>query len=278
MAIIDLFKNFQLAYSEINMLKNLSKSAQDRLDAAFKRILVLFKNSEEDVIREISYEDIVKLSKGDFGSCLFWVPGANEHREHPLDAVINYTAEQYPEMLSLPSVVIFLIYIAENFSNTDLLLQDINKVKHQYPDIEFHFIVKRDLKIIDNCLKGGFAIKYELTREDVSEKDFQLDGVSSNDMAGFVRKIIEIYVKRHPGITLTQLQKDLRELHEGSKWSFVEEKKKIQRLVENGKRVTYTLSEPGRLEDGTEYVVYGNLYRRTHLPLIIEFAKAHNIL
>lgn len=277
MEIFELFNQYRDAEKEWEMLEELRDSAVIRTENAFKRISELFEDSQDDVYRAIPQSKVLSLYESDPESNVYWVKGANVSFDHPLLTVMVDLKKRHPKLFEDPARIIIEVLVAGNFSKTDQLLNDIKSVKPLFKSSEVYMVVKRDRSIMDSMLKGGVALKLEYN-SGTDKDEIILEGVSSNDMARFVRKVISLYVKSKPGITLSKLQYALHFLHRGSKWAFVESKEKIKALKDNGERVTYNLNEPGRLEDGTEYVVYSNLYKRKHLPLIIEFAKAHSIL
>ena len=277
MEIFELYNQYRDAEKEWEMLEELRESAVVRTENAFKRISELFEDSQNDIYRTIPQSEVLKLYESDPESNVYWIKGADVSFDHPFLKVMDDLKQRHPKLFEEPARIIIEVLVAGNFSKTDQLLNDIKSAKSYFNGQEVYVVVKRDSSIMDSKLKGGVALKLEY-ESDTDKDEIVLDGVSSNDMARFVRKVISLYVKSKPGISLSRLQYDLRFLHRGSKWAFVESKEKIKALKDNDERVLYTFAEAGVLDNGEEYVVYNQLLRRKHLPLIIEFAKTHSIL
>lgn len=277
MGIFDLFCQYSKVEKEWEMLEELRDSAIIRTEHAFKKISMFFEDSEDDVYRDIPQSKVLNLYEADPESNVYWIKGADVSFDHPFLKVMDDLKQRHPKLFEEPARIIIEVLVAGNFSKADQLLNDIKSAKSYFNSQEVYIVIKRDSSIMDSKLKGGVALKLE-NELDLSEGEIILDGVPSSDMANFVRKVISIYVKNNPEITLSKLQYDLRHLHSGSKWNFVEDKERIKALRDSGKRVYYSFKEIGKLPNGEEYVVYKELLTRKHLPLIIEFAKANNIL
>ena len=133
--------------------------------------------------------------------------------------------------------------------------------------LDVRFNVNIDIEQEGELFIGGMLIQfYPEENEPLKDIDFQaviekrdeltLNGVSSNDMANFIREIIAEFVRKRPGITLPELQRALSSIYDGYKFQFVEEKEKIKTLAGNGENLYYSLAYANKLDDGTEYVVY----------------------
>lgn len=280
MGIFDLFCQYRKVEKEWEMLEELRDSAIIRTEHAFKKISMFFEDSEDDVYRDIPQSKVLNLYEADPESNVYWIKSTEETYEdydYLFQIAIRELRKRYPSLFEDPARIIIEVTVGSQFTEINKLLQDIKKVKSLFKSSEVYVVVKRDRTIHDATLRGGIVLKLE-NEVDLSQGEIFLDGVPSSDMANFVRKVISIYVENNPEITLSKLQYDLRHLHSGSKWNFVEDKERIKALKDNGKRVYYSFKEIGKLPNGEEYVVYKELLTRKHLPLIIEFAKANNIL
>lgn len=278
MKIFDLYYQYSDADKEWTMLEKLRDAAIMRTEQAFKRISEVFLDGAEDIYRDLTQSKILSLYESDPESNVYWVKGTSIDivPDHQFLIVVHDLKKRHPKLFVEPARIVIEVLVDSNYPQ-DHLLGDIRSAKSLFDSSEVYVVVKRDMNCQDKGIQGGVAIKLEYA-PDKENDEMVLEGVSSNDMASFIRKVISVYVEHNPDITLSRLQYDLRRLHSGSKWEFVESKEKIQQLKDKGERVYYSFKEIGKLPNGEEYVVYKELLRRKHLPLIIEFAKEHNIL
>ena len=288
MSIYDLYLKYNEGEKEISMLYSLLDKAQTRVDKAFTDIYHCFDDSSDDVWRDISQKDVLTFCESDSEPNVFWVKSVYEGADHPLTLSLADLKERQPDLFTVSDTIVIEVIVADNFNKIEQLKDDIKQGKNLFSSNDVHFVVKRDKTISDSCFKGGFAFQFELgsieitSDDDTSSSDQETDevvlnGISSNDMVNFIREVVKQYIKQNPGITLSELQKAFAPIYNGRIYKFVEEKSLIEQLAKIGD-VYHSLAYSGKLDDGTDYVIYKELLSYRHLPKVIEFAKKHGII
>lgn len=290
----ELYKDFVLSSQEMDTLKSLFKLAKKRYENSAHAIAnsfihrgdssIVFSIDEIQISEYLKKMPICKIAR---------VPGAKEVVKQPLYFCLKYLKEQSPEFFTGGGEIAITTTVQKDFDRIEELKNDawesLSLFDSRPNDVKINIYI--DENIEGKLFMGGMLLKFikELGNDDVAEPmdeitiscktpKIVINRVPSHDMVNFIREVIKEYVKRHPGITLKQLQQDLSFMHNGPMFKFVEEKSKIKKLSEENKRVYFSFNFTGKLDDGTEYVIYNQLNRNNELPKIIEFAKRHGII
>lgn len=288
MSIFDLYLNYSESQKDASMLETLLEKAQSRVNEAFTNIYHCFNESSDDVWRDISQKEVLKYCELDPESEVFWIKGVYEGADHPLTISLADLKGRQPDFFTVSDTIVIEVIVADNFNKIEQLKYDIKQGKDLFLSNNVHFVVKRDKNISDYCYKGGIAIQFEFGSNEIPREDDNscttpetdevvLNGISSKDMVNFIREVVKEYIKQNPGITLSELQKAFAPIYNGRIYKFVEEKALIEELAKIGD-VYHSLAYSGKLDDGTEYVIYKELLSYRHLPKVIEFAKKHHLL
>ena len=275
---------------ERRYLNSLIDNVNERYDEIKEDIASAFiRDLDSDITFQVNQHDVYNALDSDSASefKIYRIPGCRKSIGHPLLRSIQYLKEHNPQIFTTYSVVLIQVTVGKNFDREEELKQDIEECKKLFNTDSAYIRInaKFDQTNEDNLYLGGILIQLLPNKTKIAEaqrqeeqEEYIIDGVSSKDMLNFIRKVISSYVKLHPGITLPELQKALNRIHNGRKYKFVEDKNKIEDLMMTDSRRTFSFTDLGTLDDGTEYVVYRNLYSYKHLRKAIKFAKDHNII
>ena len=286
-----LHKDFTTSYQETEALKSLLVIATERHDDWLRSIAHEFADNSGTSIIHSSGEQTIYDALKKHPVNIYRIPGVNKNLDHPLFKALMHLEKNTPDILSQKCMIAITVSVQKDFDRIEELKHDVEEARKLFQSkmLDVRFNVNIDIEQEGELFIGGMLIQfYPEENEPLKDIDFQaviekrdeltLNGVSSNDMANFIREIIAEFVRKRPGITLPELQRALSSIYDGYKFQFVEEKEKIKTLAGNGENLYYSLAYANKLDDGTEYVVYNQLLRYKHLRKAIQFAMRNSII
>lgn len=277
---LELQELYSSCQEELSYLDKLQDNAIKRwVDTEYEIANEFISDDECDITHEINKDVILHAFKNSSSHDVFRIVAAKEGVEHAFSAALLMLKRNKPEIFTQPGAIAIQVSVQADYDLVSELYNDINECKNWFSASEVKINAKFEKEQPGNKFLGGILIQYltDNATESSTDEEIILNGRSSKDMANFIREVVKVYVSQHPGISLKQLQYDLNEIHNGHRWKFVEDRSIVEPLSEEG-RILYSLAYYGTLDDGTEYVLYNNLYRSQHLPRAIEFAKRHGII
>ena len=262
---LQLHKDFTNSYQETEALKSLLDIATERHYDCLRSIAHEFADNSGTSIIHSSGEQTIYDALKKHPVNIYRIPGVNKNLDRPLFKALMHLEKNTPDILSQKCMIAITVSVQKDFDRIEELKHDVEEARKLFQSkmLDVRFNVNIDIEQEGELFIGGMLIQfYPEENEPLKDIDFQaviekrdeltLNGVSSNDMANFIREIIAEFVRKRPGITLPELQRALSSIYDGYKFQFVEEKEKRKTLAGNGENLYYSLASANQLDDGPE--------------------------